>query len=194
MRVTPKRKRWFVLKDYFLFYYKNKNDPAPAGVIILEFFSVKIEQDDSGAKYILLKRNFDEFSTPVISYSILPRKQVIQLQTKLPVKCTIDRTVLTTAEASKETLEDWHAIISKRVLNNNTEMEGTALCVPISETSSQPVLADAMRKYLLLETNNSFLTVSNSKVRYLLELIIIYIFCCLLFLTHIVMNMMPWFL
>lgn len=68
--MTPKKKRWFVLKDYFLFYYKHKHDQTPAGVITLEFFTVKIEEDETGIQYMLLKRNFDEFSTPVIAYSI----------------------------------------------------------------------------------------------------------------------------
>ncbi len=71
MRVTPKRKRYFVLKDFFLFYYKSKQDLTPAGVITLEYYTIKIEEDETGAKYILLKRNFEEFSTTIIAFNIL---------------------------------------------------------------------------------------------------------------------------
>lgn len=68
-RVTPKKRRWFVLKDFFLFYYESKSDPKPAGVIVLEYFTVKIEEE-SNVKYLHLKRNFEEFANSVLAYNI----------------------------------------------------------------------------------------------------------------------------
>eukprot|EP00026_Physarum_polycephalum_P000278 Phypoly_transcript_00278.p1 GENE.Phypoly_transcript_00278~~Phypoly_transcript_00278.p1 ORF type:complete len:1707 (+),score=276.94 Phypoly_transcript_00278:341-5461(+) len=57
---TAKQKRWAVLKDQFLFYFRNKGDASPAGVIPLEYYTlsmVQIKQQPT----LHLKRAIDRF-------------------------------------------------------------------------------------------------------------------------------------
>lgn len=65
------QKRWFVLAEGFLFYFRNKGDSAPRGVLTLEYFSMKLERVEPATgtekKYpsslIQLTKIFDEFTS-----------------------------------------------------------------------------------------------------------------------------------
>jgi hypothetical protein len=57
---TMKQKRWFVLSESLLLYFKTKDDTKPAGLIPLEYFTITL--DTSKAKpAIVLRRYYSGF-------------------------------------------------------------------------------------------------------------------------------------
>ena len=61
--LTPRKRRYVILRSAFLFYFKNKNDSTPAGVIPLEYYAIKKMHREGRGKFLVLRRAFKGFVT-----------------------------------------------------------------------------------------------------------------------------------
>lgn len=73
--LTKKKRRWFMLKETFLAYFKNAQDETPAGIVPLDYYVMRISDEKAREKCLILERY------PKIQTSNLPITQ--QQQQKL---------------------------------------------------------------------------------------------------------------
>jgi hypothetical protein len=54
--LTKKKRRWFVLREMFLGYFKSTQDDTPAGVVPLDYYVMRISDEKAKDKTIILER------------------------------------------------------------------------------------------------------------------------------------------
>jgi len=58
--LAKKARRYCVLKDNFLAYFKNQSDAIPAGVIAVDYHVVKLVEDKPTKQFSLIMDRYDQ--------------------------------------------------------------------------------------------------------------------------------------